>query len=363
MGDQPPSSARLGDTQGQPREDKSREDRPLEDRPREDRPALGRWLAQQPREDNVPFTFEWRETQEILTEETRSEEQAKDDDISFDCLRHVSGCQATDENRIPPCDHQNTKGDSDQPSSGAHNASQSETVFAHQQQEHLSHVLFSSPGQEALEQPFNQAFVPSGLLDTADSSGTSDGAIQQNIEVDQWLGIPDTTLIREITNDRRRALLQLCGKVHQELSTIDSTSGSHQPVVTEHPVFKANLYSSHGYAVDGMSLSHTTESFSRLDTNHPKSCTSPHYPGLVPSHFSTNLSPTEPLRYGCTTTPGYSSDTHSRDMDEVSSEMTFSTNPTTNMSLNRNNFWRFNLEPAQALHSNMVNECAYFFII
>ncbi|KAL7953300.1 hypothetical protein V8C34DRAFT_61521 [Trichoderma compactum] len=346
MDDQPPGSMRPDDSQCQPRED---------------RPALGRWLAQQPREDGVPFTFEWRETQEILTEETRSEGQANDDDISVDCLGHVSGCQVTDgrnwslANHIPPYPHESIKGDYGQSSSNALDTSQSENAFARQKQEYLMHMPLLIPRYETLEQPFNQASNPSGLQQTTDYSGTSYGAIQQSTGVDQWLNTPDTTLINEITFDRRRALLQLHDMVHQELSTIDSASGSQQPSATEHPVFNSNLYSSHGCSVDGTSVTHTTDSSSRLDTNHPgRYDTPPHRPGLIPPHSSTT-SLLEPLRYGCTTTPSYSFDTHSRALDEVSSEMTFSTTPTTNGSLHRNNFVPYNIEPTHVLHLNLAN--------
>ncbi|KAL7802900.1 hypothetical protein V8C43DRAFT_322894 [Trichoderma afarasin] len=345
MDDQPPGSARPGDAQGQPRDD---------------RPGLGRWLAQQPREDSVPFTFEWRETQETLTEETRSEGQAKDDDISVDCPHNVAGCQVTDEknwslaNHIPLRHHENTKGDCDQPSSNAHDISQSEDVFIHQQQEHLRHVLFPSSGQEILELPFNQASMPSGPPETADYSGISYEAIQQNNDADQWLDTPDATCIHGMTDDRRRAFLQLYGEVQQELSTFDNASGSQQHFAPENSGFNSNLYPSHGHSVGGTSVTHTTESFSRLDTNRPRGCTPSHYPGLIPSHSSTNPSLFEPLRYACMTIPSYSSDTHSRAMDEVSSEMTFSTAPTTNISLYRN-IGSYNPESTHVPHSNLAN--------
>ncbi|KAL6696352.1 hypothetical protein J3F84DRAFT_408188 [Trichoderma pleuroticola] len=307
MGDQPPSSATPDDSQGQPGEDT---------------PAIDRWLAQQPREDGVPFTFEWRGTQ-ILTEETRLEGQPKDDDISVDCLPHVTGFQVTDEenwssaNRIPPCRHQNSKGDCGQPSSNAHDTSQSDDVFIHQQQEHLRHGLFSSSGREILEQPFNQAPMPSGPPETADYSRTSYGAIQQNNEVDQWLDTPNATCIDEITSDRRRALLQLFGKVQQELSTIDSTSGSQQPFASENSEFNSNLYPPHGYSVDGTSVTHTTGNFGRLGTNQPRGCTPPRQPNPIPCQFSAYPSLIEAWRYGSTTIPSYSSGTPSRAMDEA----------------------------------------------
>ncbi|QYS98753.1 hypothetical protein H0G86_005916 [Trichoderma simmonsii] len=345
MGDQPPGSTKPDDTQGQPGEDM---------------PAIDRWLAQQPREDGV-LTFNLRATQEILTEETRSERQPKDDDISIDCLHHVAGFQVTDEenwsvaNPILPCHHQNSKGDYGQPSSNAHDTSQSEDVFVHQQQEHLRHVLVSSSRQETLEQPFDQASMPSAPPETADYSETSYGTIQQNNEIDQWLDTPDATCIHEITCDRRRALQQLCGEV-QGLSTFVNASKSLQPFAPELSEFNSNLYPSHGYSVDGTSVIHTPGNFGHLGTNQPRGCTPPHHPNPIPStQFSAYPSLIEPWRYCSTTIPSYSSDTHSRAMDEVSSEMTFSTTPTTNISLNRNNFWPLNLEPAQSLHSNMAN--------
>ncbi|PTB59287.1 hypothetical protein M431DRAFT_490890 [Trichoderma harzianum CBS 226.95] len=346
MDDQPPGSARPGDAQGQPRDD---------------RPGLGRWLAQQPREDSVPFTFEWRETQETLTEETRSEGQTKDDDTSVDCLHHVAGCQVTDEknwslaNRIPLCHHENTKGDCGQTSSNAHDTSQSEDVFTHQQQEHLRHVLFPSSGQEILELPFNQASMPSNSPETIHYSGISYGAIQQNHDADQWLETPDATCIHKMTDDRRRAFFQLYGEVQQELSTIDNASGSQQPFAPENSEFN-NLYPSHDYSMDDTFTTHTTEScFSHPDTNQFGGYTLPRHPVLVPSHSSKNPSLRKQLGYGSPTIPSYSSDTHSRAMDDVSSEMTFSTAPTTNKSLHRNHFGSYNLEPAQFLLSNMAN--------
>ncbi|KAF3075264.1 hypothetical protein CFAM422_002404 [Trichoderma lentiforme] len=340
MGDQHPSSTKPPDTQCQPREGKL---------------ALGRWLAQDPKDDGVPFTSNLRAAQEFLTEEIRSEGQPKDDDISVDSLHRVAGFQVTDEenwssaNPIPPCHHQNNKGDCGQPSSNAHDTSQSEDDFVHQQQEHLRHVLFSSSGQETLEQPFNQASIPSVPPETSDYSGTSYGAIQQNNEVDQCLDTPDATWIHEITCDRRRALLQLYGKVQQELSTIDSASGNQQPFASENSGFNSSLYPSHGYSVGGTSVTHTPAPLRHANP--------------IRSQFSAHPSLIEPLKYCSTTIPSCSSDTHSRAIDEASSEMTFSTTPTTNISFNRNNFWPFNLEPTQALHSNMVNEFAYFLII
>lgn len=330
-----------------------------QDQPREDAPSINRWLAQPPREDGVPFTFNLRETHGIFTEEIRSGGQDEDDDISVDYL----GCQDTNEknwslaNHIPPYHHQNTKGDSGQPHSTAHDTSQSENSFAHQQQGNLRHGLFSSSGKETLEQPFGQASLDPP--ETAGFPGNSYGGIQQNNEVDQWLDTPDATCFHNITYDRRRALLQLYGKVQQELSTIDSASGSQQPFAPGSSELDSNLYPWHGYSVNSTSVTQTTESFSRLGTSHPRRYYNPpHHPGLIPLHSSTNRPFLEPLRHGCTTTPSYSSDTHSRAMDEVSSEMTIPTTPTTNRTLYHNNFVPYNFDPTHVAHLNPVNEFA-----
>ncbi|KKP05802.1 hypothetical protein THAR02_02086 [Trichoderma harzianum] len=353
MNDQHPSSTKPPDIQCQPREGKL---------------ALGRWLAQDPKDDGVPYA--WRETQETLTEETRSEGQAKDNDISVDCLHHVASYQAADEKNwslascFSPYHHQNTKGDCGQPSSNAHDTIESEDIFVHQQQEHLRTVLFPFSRQETCEQPFTQASMPSDPPGTADYSGTSYGAIQQNNEDDQWLDTPDATCIHGIISDRRRALLQHLGMLQPELSTIESPFASQQPFAPEHWVFNSDLHASPGYSMDGTFPTQTTEScFSRLDTNQSGGYTLPRHLVLVPSHSPENPSLKKQWGYGSPTIPSYSSDTHSRAMDDESSEMTFSTAPTTNKSFHRNNFGSYNLEPAQMLLSNMVNEFAYFFSI
>lgn len=378
----------------------------LEGQAKDDKPKLGRWLAQAPKDDGVPFA--WRETQEPLTEETRSEEQpkedklkldrwpaqdpeddsvltvnlrqtqgaltkgtrsggqAKDDDIPVDFIHHVAGWPVTGENnwslanRIPPYHHQNTQRDCGQQSSNTHDTKQPENLLSYQQQEHPIHVPLSSAGQETLGQPFNQSSMPSDPPGTADYSGTSYGAIQQNLEDDQWLNTTDTTCIHEIIPDRRRTLLQHLGMLQHELSTIESSFANQQPFAPARSIFNSNLYSSHGYSADSTSITHAARSFGHLDINQPRGYISPHHPNLIPSQLSAYSPLMEPWRYRSNTIPSYSSDTHSRAVDDVSSEMTFSTAPTSNSSLYRSDFGSYNLNPAQVLLSNPVSEPAVF---
>ncbi|KAL6833572.1 hypothetical protein J3E69DRAFT_324446 [Trichoderma sp. SZMC 28015] len=345
MPDQPSSSPTPDDIQGQPREDAS---------------AMDRWLAQHPRQDGV-LTVNLRATQGTFTEGTRSGGQARDDDISVDSNHNVAGYQVTSEknspleNRIPPYQHQNTQGDCGQPSSNAHDTSQPENFLEHQHQEHLIPVLLPFPGQETWGQPFDQVSMPLGLPGTSDYSRTSYGAIQLNNEVYQLSDPPDPTFFQGITYDRRCALQQLYGEVQQELSTFGNASRSLQPFAPEHWEFNSYLYPFQGYSVDGTSVTHTTGNFGRLGTNQPRGCTPPHHLNLPLSQLSTYPSLIEPWRSGSMTTPSYPSDTHSRAMDEVFSEMTLSTAPTTDISLPHNNSRPYNLDTAHVLHSNPAN--------
>ncbi|KAL7909391.1 hypothetical protein GGI35DRAFT_380313 [Trichoderma velutinum] len=342
MGDQPPSPTRPGDSQGQPREDK---------------PAIDRWLAQEPSDDGVPFA--WTRTREIPPEEAQSEERIKDGNTSVGSLHPLSSRQVTCGSNLSlanhiPLHHRHTEAGCGQPSNNAYDTSRLENVFARQQQECLTNVPPSSPGLETLEQLFTQVSTSLGAPETADSPGTSFRALQQDTEIDQWLDIPHIALIPEPRSDRRRVLLQQLGRLQQELSTIDSASGNQQPLASELWAFNSNLNSSHGFPADGTSVTHATASLSRLDTNQPRGYTPLCHPGLIPSRSSANPSLTEPWIYDSSTIPSYSSDAHSRVMDDALSDMTFPTTPTTNPSLYHNNIQPYNLEPAQILHSNPV---------
>ncbi|KAL6824107.1 hypothetical protein V8C40DRAFT_266657 [Trichoderma camerunense] len=378
MDDQHPSSqtpdgiqGQPGDIQGQPDDIQGQPDdiqgqsdyfqgQPVyvQCQPRDDAPALDRWLAQQPGEDAV-LTVNLRETQGIFTEETLLGWQARNGDISVDSIPHVAGCQVTDKNsplanRIPPYHHQNNQGHCGQPFSNAHDTIQTENFSAHQHQDHLIRVLLPSPGQETWGQRFDQASVFLGLPGTADYSGTSYGAIQLNNEVYPLSDTPDATFPQGITYDRIRTLQQLFGEV-QGLCTFVNASRSLQPFAPGHLEFNPYPYPFPSCSVDGTSVTHTAGNFGLLGTNQPRNCTPTHYPGPIPSHSSTNLSPFELWRYGSTTIPSYSSDTHSRAVDEVFSEMTLITAPITDIDLPRNNSRPYNLDPVHVSHSNPAN--------